>query len=163
MSVWLTRKPEERSALARVGELGKRAEYLAFSLGREMYGLPIGAIVEILRPLPIAEVPRASAEIVGVMSVRGRLVTVIDIKKMLHCAHTGALERKARVLLVDVGDELLGLLVDQVHQVYRLAADQVESSDAFGPEQSPHLLGIGRPAEGVVLLLLDLRPLFGAH
>jgi len=154
-----TRKGEGRSAMQRADELGKRAEYLAFMLGPEAYAIMIGNIVEILKPLPITEVPRADPQVVGVMSVRGRLVTVVDLKRRFHLARSFTMDKKSRILLVDAAGELIGLLVDEVLQVYRLAEAEVEPPHVLGTEQSPHVVGIGRPP-GAVLLLLDLAPLF---
>src|SRR4029079_7254567 len=92
------RRAEGRSAMQRADELGKRAEYLAFMLGPEAYAIVIGDIVEILKPLPITEIPRSSAETVGVMSVRGRLVTVIDLKRRFRLAPTFTMDKKSRIL-----------------------------------------------------------------
>lgn len=160
MKALATRKGEGRSALQRADELGKRAEYLAFMLGPEAYAIQIGNIVEILKPLPITEVPRADPQVVGVMSVRGRLVTVVDLKRRFNLARTFTIDKKSRILLVDAAGELIGLLVDEVLHVYRLAEAEVEPPDVLGSEQSPHVVGIGRPPGGAVLLLLDLAPLF---
>ena len=77
----LAKRIEGRSAMQRADEAGNRAEYLAFLLGPEAYAIEIGNIVEILKPLPITEVPRADPGVVGVMSVRGRLVAVVDLKR----------------------------------------------------------------------------------
>ncbi|MDB4935634.1 MAG: hypothetical protein JWP87_2606 [Labilithrix sp.] len=160
MKALVSRRGEGRSALQRADELGKRAEYLAFMLGTEAYAIQIGNIVEILKPLPITEVPRADPEVVGVMSVRGRLVTVVDLKRRFRLTRSFTMDKKSRILLVDAADELIGLLVDEVLQVYRLAESEVEPPQVLGTEQPPHVVGIGRPAGGAVLLLLDLAPLF---
>lgn len=160
MKALTTRRGEARSAMQRADELGKRVEYLAFVLGPEAYAIQIGNIVEILKPLPITEVPRADPSIVGVMSVRGRLVTVIDLKRRFKLAPTFTMDKKSRILLVDAAGEEIGLLVDEVLQVYRLAESEIEPPTVLGSEQPPHVVGIGRPAGGIVLLLLDLVPLF---
>jgi purine-binding chemotaxis protein CheW len=154
------RKMEGRSAIQRADELGKRAEYLAFVLGPEAYAIQIDNIVEILKPLPITEVPRADTGVVGVMSVRGRLVTVVDLKRRFRLARTFTMDKKSRILLVDAAGEEIGLLVDEVLQVYRLAESEVEPPTVLGSEQPPYVVGIGRPPGGQVLLLLDLVPLF---
>lgn len=155
------RKAEGRSAIQRADELGKRAEYLAFMLGTEAYAIEIGNIVEILKPLPITEVPRADPAVVGVMSVRGRLVTVIDLKRRFKLARSFSMDKKSRILLVNAPEEEIGLLVDEVLQVYRLAESEIEPPTVLGSEQQqPHVVGIGRPPGGAVLLLLDLAPLF---
>ncbi|HVJ91935.1 MAG TPA: chemotaxis protein CheW [Labilithrix sp.] len=159
----LARRMEGRSALQRVDELGKRAEYLAFTLGPEAYAIEIGSIVEILKPLPITEVPRATPDVIGVMSVRGRLVTVLDLKARFRLPRSFTMDRKSRILLVDAVDEEIGLLVDEVLQVYRLSEAEIEPPTVLGSEQAPHVVGIARPqvtAGDAVLLLLDLAPLF---
>jgi purine-binding chemotaxis protein CheW len=156
----LARRIEGRSAMQRADEIGKRAEYLAFTLGNEAYAIEIGTIVEILKPLPITEVPRADPDVVGVMSVRGRLVAVLDLKRRFRLARTFTMDRKSRILLVDAVDEEIGLLVDEVLQVYRLSESEIEPPTVLGTEQAPHVVGIGRPAGGQVLMLLDLAPLF---
>ncbi len=162
MKALTSRRGEGRSALQRADELGKRAEYLAFMLGPEAYAIMIGNIVEILKPLPITEVPRADPEVVGVMSVRGRLVTVVDLKRRFHLTRSFTMDKKSRILLVDAAGEQIGLLVDEVLQVYRLAESEIEPPTVLGTDQSAHVVGIGRPpgSAGAVLLLLDLAPLF---
>ena len=95
------------------------------------------------------------------ISVRGRLVTVIDLRRRFRLPEA-PVDRKTRILLADAGTgETLGLLVDEVHQVWRLAVDEIEPSNVLGGEQPPHIAGIGRPtgAGGIVLILLDLRPI----
>jgi purine-binding chemotaxis protein CheW len=157
----LARRIEGRSAMQRADETGKRAEYLAFTLGTEAYAIEISSIVEILKPLPITEIPRADPGVVGVMSVRGRLVAVVDLKRRFRLERTFTMNRKSRILLVQALDEEIGLLVDEVVQVYRLAESEIEPPTVLGSEQPPHVVGIGRPPGGLVLMLLDLVPLFG--
>lgn len=142
----------------------KRVEYLAFILAGETYAARISAIVEILRPPPITEVPRAPSPIVGVMSVRGRLVTVIDLRRRFSLPEA-PLDNKSRILLVEIGgDEHVGLLVDEVLSVFRLAESEIEGASVLGGEQPAYLAGVGRPREreGLVLVLLDLRAAIGS-
>jgi purine-binding chemotaxis protein CheW len=149
-----------KRAAMRAGEAGTRTEYLAFGLAGETYAVPIGQLAEILRPPPITDVPRAPRNVVGVVSVRGRLVTVVDLRRRLRL-DAAPVDRRSRILLVDTGSEHIGLLVDEVQQVWRLAAEEIEPASVLGGEQAAHIVGIGRPAdaEGTMLILLDLRPL----
>jgi purine-binding chemotaxis protein CheW len=141
--------------MRRAGELGKRTEYLAFNLAGDTYGVHIALIAEILKPPPMTEVPRAPRNVIGVLSVRGRLVTVVDLRRRFRLPEAPT-DHKTRILLVDRGDELIGLRVDEVLQVHRLADSQIEPANVLGGDQPAHILGIGRP-EGVILVLLDLH------
>lgn len=149
---------------------GPRSEYLAFKLAGDTYAVRIGEVAEILRPPPITDVPRAGRSIIGVVSVRGRLVTVVDLRRRFGLPEA-ELDGRTRILLVGAGtEELVGLLVDEVLQVYRLAATEIEPATVLGGEQPAHIVGIGRPSGAAdtgsggrrgpetVLVLLDLRP-----
>jgi len=154
----LMRRADMRASSARrAADLGKRVEYLAFVLANDTYAVQIAYIAEILKPPPLTGVPRAPREIIGVMSVRGRLVTVIDLRRRFRLAEQPT-DRKTRILLVETGDEQIGLLVDEVLQVYRLADSEIEPAAVLGGEQPAHIAGIGRP-EGALLILIDLKPI----
>lgn len=137
----------------------KRVEYLAFNLAGETYAVRIEDVGEILKPPPITPVPRADTLVLGIMSVRGRLVTVIDVRcRFGHSEST--LGRRNRILLVDVDGETTGALVDEVQQVYRLSEAEIEPASVLGGDQQMHVVGIGRPKgseRGDVLVLLDLK------
>jgi purine-binding chemotaxis protein CheW len=154
----LIRSSASRAAARRAADLGKRVEYLAFSLAGEAYAVRISHIAEILRPLPITEVPRAPRNVIGVVSVRGRLVTVIDLRRRLRLPEA-PMDRRTRILLAmgDQGEqgEQIGLLVDEVMQVYRMTENEIEPAEVLGGDQPAHIAGIGRP-EGALLILLDL-------
>jgi purine-binding chemotaxis protein CheW len=157
----LVKARSEKRAVRRAGDGGRRVEYLAFVLAGETYAVQIAHVAEILRPPPITEVPRAPSTVLGVISVRGKLVTVVDLRRRFRLPES-PIDRKTRVLLADAGGgEQIGLLVDEVHQVWRLSAEEIEPSGVLGGEQPAHIAGIGRPGgvAGAILILLDLRPI----
>jgi purine-binding chemotaxis protein CheW len=140
---------------------------LAVLAGDEVYGFPLSAVREILVPPPLTEVPRAPEHFLGVISVRGQIITLIDLPKMLRLE----VEQTApygRVLLIDNGDELIGVAVDRVVQVYRMEPSQIEYASAMGTELSDYVVGVGRvPSESSIgaedmLILIDPVSLFGA-
>jgi len=118
-------------------------EVLAFSLADETYALPLASVKEILKLPALTEVPRSPADVLGIISVRGRITTVIDLRRRLRMPESPP-TKLTRILLVDDGREILGLLVDSVISVYRLRSDEVELSAVAGAE-SEHVMGIGRP------------------
>ncbi|MFT3927253.1 MAG: chemotaxis protein CheW [Myxococcales bacterium] len=119
-------------------------EFLAFRLASETYAVPLSGVQEILKPPRITPMPRAAYEILGIVSVRGRVTTVIDLRRRLRVTEA-PVDKHTRVLLVDAGEEVLGLLVDSVLQVYRLYEDEVELASTLGGDLNEYVMGIGRP------------------
>lgn len=132
-------------------------EHLAFRVADEVFALPLTEVRELLTPPPITVVPRAPRAALGVASVRGLLVTVLDLgvrfgKRASPVDPSG--ERKARVLLVHAPhDEIVGLLVDEVLSVVRLASHEIEPAAALGGSVSEHVVGLGRQGDQLLILL----------
>lgn len=144
------------SFLARQGQ--EAHELLAFVTNGELYAVQLAAVQEIVVPPPLTFVPRAPRAVVGVCSVRGRLVTVVDFRACLGLP--GApLSRKSRILLaLGDEDEVLGLRVDEVRHVVRLAPSELElTTQNLGGDLADAVRGIGRPADGGELVLIDLH------
>lgn len=120
-------------------------EFLAFVVASELYALPLASVRQILRPAPVTPVPRAPTDIIGIISVRGTVTTLVDLRRRLRVAEA-PLGPRARVLLVDQGEETLGVLVDEVLQVIRLEEGQLELASVLGGDAAAYVLGVGRPA-----------------
>lgn len=141
------------------------AEYLTFRVADELMALPLSSIREILKVPVITRVPRTRPSILGVVSVRGRITTVVDLALRLGLRdERWSPERGARVLLaqVDSDSETIGLLVDSVEVVRRLDEGEVETEAELASGFSEHVYGLGRPTQsGVpddeveVIVLLD--------
>lgn len=141
---------------------GSLTEYLALRLGGEVYGMPLTHVREILLVPPVTPVPRAPYDILGIINVRGQLVTVIDLRRRLRVP-TEEASKRSRVLLVPGPEgELLGLFVDEVMQVYRLGQSEIESAAVLGANVSEHVEGLGR-RDGALLILLSMRSLLHAE
>lgn len=156
------------AAPAKASSKGRRAreevrEFLAFELAGERFALPLGAIREILKLAPITEVPRARSHVLGILSVRGRITTVFDLRRRLRMPAAEP-TKASRILLVAGSDEVVGLLVDSVDQVFRLQDDEIELAAVVAGDLSEYVLGIGRPGSGAgeeadIMILLDPEPL----
>lgn len=140
---------DRRAALATMGPrgeitTGKALALLSFSLDGELYAVPLDAIQSIIAVPELTDVPRSHPCILGICSVRGVLVTVIDLRRRMQVAER-ALTRQARILLTINGEEMLGILVDSVHRVARVPPDQFEHTAALiGEDTTEHVLGIAR-------------------
>lgn len=149
--------PEEAAG---AGRRQARQEYVAFHLGAEEYGLDIDRVREIVKPPPIAEVPRGPAHLVGVVTLRGEVVPVFDPRRRLSLPSLPPGPR-ARILVCESARGEVGLLVDAVSQVVRLPASAIEPRPAVrGAGGSEAIAGIGRAGERLVILL-DLDLLLG--
>ena len=131
---------------ARQHDRGPVVEYLAFALDDEPYAAPVSLVREILKPPPLTPVPRAPHAVLGIISVRGQLVTVMDLRRRLRLNESPP-TRRARILLVEgAGGETLGLFVDEVLAVYRLSESEIEpAASALGNDVAPYIAGIARP------------------
>jgi purine-binding chemotaxis protein CheW len=131
-------------------------EVLAFGLGTEEYGLDILRIREIIKTRPVTEVPRAPGFVTGIISVRGQVIPVIDLRLRLHMP-AKPLGKDARILIVTREGEAHGLVVDQVRQVVRMRDDEIEPPPPMlGGSESEFIMGIGRPRSDRMLILLAL-------
>ena len=133
-------------------------EYLAFVLAGEVYAVPIREVREILKVPPVTPVPRASAHVLGIVSVRGQLVTVIDLRRRLRIPVTPVTPRARILLTTSADDEVVGLYVDEVLQVHRLSESEIElAANVLGGQLADYIVGVGRPP-GSLLVLIDLAP-----
>mgnify|MGYP001271762370 CR=1 FL=1 len=144
---------------ARNAERGDSREMLAFRLGNMAYAIDINKVEAIVKIPPMTPVPRAPEGIMGIVGVRGRVLTVIDIRARLKCELSEA-SRSARLLVVpSTGQDMVGVYVDEVLHVVRLAPQQIElPSQLVGNESEEHLLGIGRKGDQMIVLI-DIAPL----
>jgi purine-binding chemotaxis protein CheW len=128
-------------------------EMLAFRLAGEEYAIDIGAIEEIIKPRPATEVPFAPAFCPGIVSLRGRVVTMIDLRKRIGLP-AEAPGRSARGNVARADGRIVGLLVDAVTGVVRLAPEDIEPTPVVvGGVDGEFLGGLGRVDRRLVILL----------
>jgi len=103
------------------------SQYVIFSLGEEEYGLNISYAQEIIRvPEQITKLPNMPAFIDGVFNLRGKVIPIIDLKKRFDFAQN---ERNAdnRLLVIDLGNMLVGTIVDDVSEVLMIDEASIEN------------------------------------
>lgn len=127
-------------------------EVLTFRLADEIYGLDISWMREISKMRPITEVPQVPAFLLGIITLRGAVIPIIDLRLRLAlpaAEHSGF----TRVLIVEREEEPFGLVVDQVLKVVRMVDRQVESAPLPGGIESEFLAGVARVEEELIVLL----------
>jgi purine-binding chemotaxis protein CheW len=156
--------------MAATGEL---LELLTFHIAGEQYAIDIEHIVEIVPPREATRVPNADDSIVGIISLRGTIVTIVDVRRRLRHASSGAdrprgaAAPEARVVVVQYGSETVGFEVDRVLRVVKVDRTAVEPHPVVhSSEQSEAIRGVFRQANALTILLdfdklLDAR--HGTH
>lgn len=131
-------------------------EYLCFRVADENYAISIMEIKEIIKPRGVTEVPRVPAYVPGIVSLRGVIIPIYDLRRRLRLEDVPGGSRQ-RILVVRHGDGYAGILVDQVTQVVKLgAADEEQPPAVLDGTGREFVKGIGHH-DGNMLILLDLE------
>lgn len=127
--------------------------WVTFRLEGESFGLPVTHVQEILRVSGITRVPHAPHPVRGITNMRGRVLPVVDLRIRLGLAEA-ELDDRSRILVVSSTGRLMGLLVDAVSQVVRLAPSSIQPppQDVM-TEKSEYILGVVHIHEELVILL----------
>src|SRR6202162_4186120 len=106
---------------------GAVSEYVTAVIGGQLFGLPISRVQDVFMPERLTRVPLSSREIAGVLNLRGRIVTVIDMRARLGLSKNDD-GRAPMAVGVDMRGESYGLLIDQIGEVLKLAGDSREEN-----------------------------------
>src|SRR3954467_1272041 len=104
---------------------GTVAEYVTAMIGGQLFGLPISRVQDVFMPERLTRVPLSPNEIAGVLKLRGRIVTVIDMRARLGWPRNEA-GKPPMAVGVDLRGESYGLLIDQIGEVLTLPDDSRE-------------------------------------
>ena len=131
---------------------------VTFRVGTELFGVPISAVQEIVRVPAIARIPQSPEFVEGVINLRGRVITVIDMRKRLGqpAPELGAdaASRKARILVVEAEGRLVGVIVDEVAEVLRLSEDQTEPAPPMvAGISNQYIRGVGKLKDDLLILI----------
>jgi purine-binding chemotaxis protein CheW len=133
-------------------------QLVGFRVGKETYGVPIRSVHEIVRVPEITAVPDAPEHVEGVINLRGKIISVIDLRKRLGEAKT-APGRQNRVLVIEYQGRLAGLIVDSASEVLKLSIEQVEPPPSVFQEGTLQCVtGMGK-YQGRLIILLDIAKL----
>jgi purine-binding chemotaxis protein CheW len=136
-------------------------EYLAFTLGREEYGIDILRVQEIRGYEPVTRIANAPAFIKGVVNLRGTIVPVVDMRIKLNLGEP-VYDPFTVVIILNIAGRIVGMVVDSVSDVTTLSREQTrpapEISTAF---DTAYLIGLGDIGERM-LILVDIDKLMSS-
>ena len=132
---------------------GEERQLVVFQLGAELYGVDIARVHEIIRLQTITRVPRAPSFVEGVINLRGKVIPVVDLRRRFGLP-TAEHTRATRTVVVEIGDQVVGIIVDSVSEVLRVNTSTVEPpSPVVAGIDSEYLHGIAKLPERLVILL----------
>lgn len=133
--------------------MARELHIVGFRIGRETFGVPIALVHEIVRLPDITAVPDAPDYVEGVINLRGKIISVIDLRKRF-----GELEitrnKKNRILVTEVDGKLVGLIVDAASEVMKIPESQVEPPPTvYEQGELNYVTGVGKLRDRLVILI----------
>ncbi|MFZ5594648.1 MAG: chemotaxis protein CheW [Pseudomonadota bacterium] len=134
------------------------SQWVTFYLDGEMYGVNVLQVQEVLRVNEIVPVPGSPDYVLGIINLRGNVVTVIDTRKRFGL-RTKELEDVSRIVIIEVMENVVGMLVDSVAEVVYLRTSEIESAPNVGNEESSRYIQGVSNRDNQLLILIDINKL----
>lgn len=137
----------------------QRLELLTFMIAGEPYAVDIERIVEIVTPRPVTRIPNADPSVLGITSLRGTIVTLLDVRRKLRHAPMHTASEDTRIVVIELHRETVGFTVDRVLRVVKIPPSDVEPHPVVhSTELEESIRGVFRIG-GALTILLDLDKL----
>lgn len=133
-------------------------QWVTFKLERETYGINVMQVQEVLRYSEIAPVPGSPSYVLGIINLRGNVVTVIDTRARFGLPGTEVTDN-TRVVIIEADKQVLGILVDSVAEVVYLKQSEIDVAPNVGNDESAQFIQGVSNREGELLILVDLNKL----
>ena len=132
--------------------------WVTFELDNESYGISVAEVREVLRYSDIAPVPGAPDFVIGIINLRGNVVTVIDTRSRFGLVST-EVNDATRIIIIDIEDQEVGILVDSVAEVVDLDINAIEAAPNVGAEDTSRYIQGVTSMDGNLLILVDINKL----
>jgi len=133
-------------------------QWVTFRLEEETYGINVMQVQEVLRYTEIAPVPGAPDYVLGIINLRGNVVTVIDTRARFGLM-PGEVSDNSRIVIIEAEKQVIGILVDSVAEVVYLKTSEIDSAPNVGTDESAKFIQGVSNREGELLILVDLNKL----
>ena len=135
--------------------MAKEFQIVGFRVGRETFGVPISLVHEIVRVPEITAVPEAPGWVEGVINLRGKIISVLDLRKRFG-EKTITKSKKNRILVAEVDKKMVGLIVDAASEVLRISETEIDLPPSLVEEgELNYVTGVGK-FNGRLIILVDL-------
>ncbi|AOT07511.1 MULTISPECIES: chemotaxis protein CheW [Pseudoalteromonas] len=133
-------------------------QWVTYKLEEETYGINVMQVQEVLRYTEIAPVPGAPSYVLGIINLRGNVVTVIDTRARFGLMSAEVTDN-SRIVIIEAEKQVIGILVDSVAEVVYLRSSEIDSAPNIGTEESAKFIQGVSNREGELLILVDLNKL----
>lgn len=133
-------------------------QWVTFRLQEETYGINVMQVQEVLRYSEIAPVPGSPEYVLGIINLRGNVVTVIDTRARFGLPPAEVTDN-TRVVIIEAEKQVIGILVDSVAEVVYLKQSEVDIAPNVGTDESARFIQGVANREGELLILVDLNKL----
>jgi len=133
-------------------------QWVTFKLDGETYGINVMQVQEVLRYSEIAPVPGAPAYVLGIINLRGNVVTVIDTRHRFGLPPSEVTDN-TRIVIIEADDHVIGILVDSVAEVVYLKQSEIESAPNVGNDESAKFIQGVCHKNDELLILIELNKL----
>ena len=137
-------------------------QYVTFRLDDETYGINVMQIQEVLRYTEIAPVPGAPDYVLGIINLRGNVVTVIDTRRRFGLADAEVTDA-TRIVVMESSSQVMGILVDSVAEVVYLKASEIETAPNVGNEESAKFIQGVCNKNGELIILVEFDKMLSDH
>ncbi|CSD24254.1 purine-binding chemotaxis protein CheW [Vibrio cholerae] len=131
-------------------------QWVTFQLEEETYGINVMQVREVLRYTEIAPVPGAPDYVLGIINLRGNVVTVIDTRSRFGLMQ-GEITDNTRIIVIESERQVIGILVDSVAEVVYLRSSEIDSTPSVGTDESSKFIQGVSNRDGKLLILVDLN------
>ncbi|ASG66257.1 chemotaxis protein CheW [Idiomarina sp. X4] len=133
----------------------KVLQWVTFQLDDETYGINVMQVQEVLRYSEIAPVPGAPNYVLGIINLRGNVVTVIDTRLRFGLQPTEVTDN-TRIVIIESEKQVIGILVDSVAEVVYLKTSEIDSAPNVGTDESARFIQGVSNRDDELLILVDL-------
>ncbi|MBD7976529.1 MULTISPECIES: chemotaxis protein CheW [Pseudomonas] len=131
-------------------------QWVTFRLDNESYGINVMQVQEVLRYSEIAPVPGAPSYVLGIINLRGNVVTVIDTRQRFGL-DSADITDNSRIVIIEADKQVVGILVDSVAEVVYLRQSEIETAPNVGNEESAKFIQGVCNKNGELLILVELE------
>jgi purine-binding chemotaxis protein CheW len=134
--------------------------WVTYRLADEIYGINVMQVQEVLRMSEIAPVPGAPSCVLGIINLRGNVVTVVDARELFGLSRSDATDQ-TRIMIVEINKLIVGLLVDSVAEVVNIQNSDIDSAPNIGTDENARYIQGVFSKNNEILILVDLNRLMG--